>query len=382
MIALLETLTGLGTAQIEIQLIGTMVAAACALPGTFLVLRKMAMMSDAISHTVLLGIVLAFFVIGEFGHPLLMVGAAMVGVLTVTLTELLNKTKLVKEDAAMGLVFPALFSIAVILIGVFARNVHLDEHVVFQGELVYAPFDRWVVAGLDLPHSLVVMTVIFLLNLGFIILFYKELKLATFDPGLAAAIGFSPTLIHYALMTLVSITAVGAFDAVGSILVIALMIAPPAAAYLLTDRLPVMLGLSVLIGTIGAVSGYWLAHYTDTTISGAMVTMVGLLFGLALLLSPQRGLLALARRRVRQKWEFAQAMLAIHLLNHAGTPQAQVESRVDHLWEHLRWQPDFAEKVVRYAERHGVVRRQAGQLYLTTEGRALANRAVVDYSLA
>jgi len=230
------------SAQMEIQLIAAMVAAACALPGVFLVLRRMAMMSDAISHTVLLGIVLAFFVVNEFGHPLLLIGAAAVGVLTVSLTELLNKTKLVKEDAAIGLVFPALFSIAVLLISIFARNVHLDEHIIFQGDLAFAPFDRMVVWGLDLgPRSLIVMSIIVLLDLGFIILFYKELKLATFDAGLAAALGFAPTFIHYALMTLVSMTAVGAFDAVGSILVIALMIVPPAAAYLLTDRLSRML---------------------------------------------------------------------------------------------------------------------------------------------
>lgn len=366
------------TDQIEIQLIASVVAAACALPGAFLVLRKMAMLSDAISHTVLLGIVLAFFVVSEFGHPLLIIGAAAVGVLTVSLTELLNKTRLVKADAAIGLVFPALFSLAVILIGVFARNVHLDTHIVFQGELAFTPFDRFILFGLDLgPRTLVVMSLILLINLAFISLFYKELKLATFDPGLAAAIGFSPTLIHYLLMTIVSFTAVGAFDAVGSILVIALMIAPPATAYLLTDRLPVMLGLSVLIGVVGAISGYWLARFLDTTIAGAMVTMIGLGFGLTLVGAPRRGLIALARRRVRQKWEFSQTMLAIHLLHHAGTAQAQDESRVDHLWEHLRWQPTFAEKVIRYAERKGVVRRRRGQLQLTDEGRALAHQAMM-----
>lgn len=364
--------------QLEIQLIAAVVAAACVLPGTFLVLRKMAMMSDAISHTVLLGIVLAFFVVSELGHPLLMFGAAAVGVLTVSLTELLNKTRLVKEDAAIGLVFPALFSIAVILIGVFARNVHLDTHVVFQGDLVFAPFDRLQIFGLDVPRTLAVMSGIFLLNLLLIALFYKELKLATFDPALAAAMGFSPTLIHYGLMALVSMTAVGAFDAVGSILVIALMIAPPAAAYLLTNRLPVMLGLSVLIGAVGSVAGYWVARYYNTTISGSMVLMIGVIFALTWLFSPERGLIAAVRRRARQKWEFSQAMLAIHLLNHSGTAQADEESRVDHLWEHMRWKPDFAEKVVRYAERKGIVRRRSGHLILTDEGRTLAQQAIMN----
>lgn len=364
--------------SVEIQLIAIVVAAACALPGVFLVLRRMAMMSDAISHTVLLGIVLAFFVVEEFGHPLLMVGAAAMGLLTVTLVEMIAKTKLVKEDASIGLVFPALFSIAVILVSVFARNVHLDEHVVFQGDLAFAPFDRLIVMGFDWgPRTLVIMTAVFMLNLLYIILFYKELKLATFDAGLAAALGFSPAIIHYSLMALVSITAVGAFDAVGSILVIALMIVPPVTAYLLTDRLAYMLLLSVFIGVAGAISGYWLARWLDGNIGGAMVTMLGVLFGVAYLFAPRRGLVAIGRRRLRQRWEFAQTMLAIHLFNHQDTPDMEDECRVDHLWEHLRWQPDFAERVIRYAERKGMVRRQRGLLALTDNGRILAEEALV-----
>lgn len=366
------------SAQIDIQLIAAVVAAACALPGTFLTLRRMAMMSDAISHTVLLGIVLAFFVVQEFGHPLLMLGAALTGILTVSLVELLNRTRLVKEDAAIGIVFPALFSVAVILISLFARNVHLDEHVVFQGDLVFAPFDRFMLFGVDIgPRTLIVMTVVLILNILFIGLFYKELKLSTFDAGLAASLGFSPILIHYALTAMVSITAVGAFDAVGSILVVALMIVPPASAYLLTDRLSVMLLLSVVIGVLGAIGGYWLARQLDANVAGAMVTVIGLLFLGTFLFAPQRGLLMLMRRRLQQKWEFAEKMLAIHLLHHEGSPEAQYESRVEHLLEHIRWEPDFAEKVVRYAERKGVIKRHMGNLQLTDEGRSMAQQAMV-----
>lgn len=363
--------------ELEILLVASVVAAACALPGVFLVLRRMAMMSDAISHTVLLGIVLAFFVVQQFGHPLLLIGAAAVGVLTVSLTEMLNRTRLVKEDAAMGLVFPALFSIAVILISVFARNVHLDLHVIFQGELAFTPFDRASFFGIDLgPRTFVVMSLILLLNLAFIALFYKELKLATFDPELAAALGFRPIVLHYGLMTLVSLTAVGAFDAVGSILVVALMIVPPVTAYLLTDKLEWMLGLSVLIGLLSAALGFALSSVLDSSIAGAMVTMAGVLFGLTFLFSPQRGMVALARRRMRQRWEFAQTMLAIHLLNHEGTPQATEESRLDHLSEGLRWEEPFAQQVVSYAERKGTVQAANGLLHLTDTGRSLARQAM------
>jgi len=365
------------TSQIEIQLIAAVVAVACALPGVFLVLRQMAMMSDAISHTVLLGIVVTFFLVGSMESPLLIFGAAAMGLVTVSLVELLNKTGLVKQDAAIGLIFPALFSLAVILISRFAGGVHLDADAVLLGELAFAPFDRLDILGLSIPKSLAVMSGILMLNILFITLFFKELKLATFDAGLAAAFGLSPALIHYALMGLVSITAVGAFDAVGSILVVALMIAPAAAAYLLTDNLSKMLGLAALLGIISAVGGYWLARLMDANIAGSMATMAGLVFLMAFLFSPKRGLVAYARRRGRQKWEFAQTSLAMHLMNHEDTPAAVDECTVAHLQNHLRWQPEFADQVLLKAQRRGYVQRENGSLELTDSGRTLARQALV-----
>jgi manganese/zinc/iron transport system permease protein len=361
--------------QLEVQLIAVIIAAACALPGVFLVLRRMAMLSDAISHTVLLGIVLGYFLTRSLESPLLFVGAVVMGVLTVSLVELVNRTGLVKEDAAIGLVFPALFSVAVILISRFAGNVHLDVDSVLLGELAFAPFDRLQLLGLDLPRALVVGAGTLLLNLLLVLLFYKELKLATFDAGLAAALGFAPALVHYGLMTAVSITAVGAFDAVGSILVIALMVAPPAAAYLLTDRLPLMIALSALIGALSALAGYWLAWQLDVTIAGSMATMTGVAFLLAYLFAPQRGMLAGAVRRARQRWEFAQQMLALHLLNHEGTPEAPEECSPAHVVSHLRWPAPFADAVLRRAEQGGLVERQGPLLALTERGRTLAQEA-------
>ena len=364
--------------QVEIQLISAVVAAACALPGVFLVLRRMSMMSDAISHTVLLGIVLVFFVVGELGHPLMIFGAAAVGVLTVAIVEAFGRTRRLRQDAAIGLTFPILFSIAVILVSLFARDVHLDEHVVFQGDLVFAPFDRMVIFGTDIgPRTLIIMSLILAVNLILILLFYKELKVSTFDAGLAASLGFSPLLIHYGLMTMVSITAVGAFDAVGSILVIAFMIVPPASAWLLTDRLSRMLFISVGIGILAAIIGYWIAHSLDTTIGGTIVTVLGAIFGIIFFLSPQRGLLALARRRMRQRWEFAETMLAIHLSNHEGAPSYDEEARIEHLTEHMHWEHQFAQKVVRRAQRDGLITRRDNTLFLTDTGRLRASDALI-----
>jgi manganese/zinc/iron transport system permease protein len=365
--------------QIEIQVLAVVVAVACAVPGTFLVLRRLALVSDAISHSILLGIVLGFFVTGNVNSPLLLVGAALVGVLTVVLVGVLQRTGLVREDAAIGLVFPALFSIGVILISRYADGVHLDIDAVLLGELAFAPFDRLVFWGWDWgPTSLVVMSVILALNVAAVVVFWKEVKLATFDPALAVALGFTPALVQYGLMSLVSLTAVGAFDAVGSILVVALMIAPPATAYLLTDGLARLLVLAAALGAASALGGYWLAYVLDASIAGAMATMAGVFFVAAWLLAPERGLVAAARRRARQRLEFAQTMLAIHLANHEGRPEAAVESRVGHLDEHLRWDAEFAERIVRGATRRGLVVERAGLLELTPRGRELAQEAVAS----
>jgi manganese/zinc/iron transport system permease protein len=363
-------------AQVEIQLIASIVAIACALPGVFLVLRRMAMMSDAISHTVLLGIVLMFFAIKTLDSPLLIFGAAAIGVLTVGLVELLSKSKLVKQDAAIGLVFPALFSIAVILISKFARGVHLDSDAVLLGELAFTPFDRVMLFGIDLPHSLVVMGIILMVNNALIFLFYKELKLATFDPGLASALGFSPALINYGLMTTVSVTAVGAFDAVGSVLVVALMIGPAATAYLLTDNLTKMLWLSALSGVGSAISGYWLARALDANIAGAMATTIGLIFLITFLFAPNRGMVALALRRRRQRWEFAQTMLIIHLLHHETRPNAEEESQFEHLMDHMSWAREFAGKVVSIAQNNDIIKLKNGRLSLTDAGRQIAKESM------
>jgi manganese/zinc/iron transport system permease protein len=358
--------------------IAVITAAACALPGVFLVLRRTAMLSDAISHTVLLGIVIGFFFVEDLASPLLIFGAAAMGVMTVSLTAALERTRLVKEDAAIGLVFPALFSLAVILISRYAGDVHLDTDAVLVGDLAFAPFDRIFLGGLDLgPRGLYLMGSILAANLVFILVFFKELKLSTFDAGLAAALGFAPGLIHYALMSLVSLTVVGAFDIVGSVLVVALMIAPAASAYLLTDRLPRMIAMSVTIGAINAIAGYWVAHWLDASIAGSIAAMCGVTFALVFLFSPERGLVAVARRRVYQHWEFAVTMLTIHLYQHEGGPEAEQETQVAHLREHLRWQDAFADGVVQRAVAAGLAVRTNGHLGLTPAGRERAQQMLV-----
>lgn len=277
----------MNSAQITIQVIVVLVAIACAIPGTFLVLRKMSLISDAISHSILLGIVIGFFIVGDTSSPLLIVLAALAGIVTVFLVEFIQKTGLVKEDTAIGLVFPALFSIGVILIAKNANDVHLDIDSVMVGDLSLAPFDPLLInctegvadSCINLgPKAIWVIGTILIITLILLVAFFKELKVSTFDAGLAAALGFSPIVMHYGLMTVSSVTIVGAFDAVGPILVVALMIAPAATAYLFTKDLKKMLLLACFFGVFAAISGYWLAHILDASISGSMTTVLAILF--------------------------------------------------------------------------------------------------------
>lgn len=368
----------LSVPQLEILAIAMITAVGCALVGSFLMLRRLAMLSDAISHSILPGIVIAFFVVKDLSSPWLVLAAAATGVLTVVLVELLHRSGRLKEDAAIGLVFPALFSLGIVLITRYAGDVHLDTDAVLLGELAFAPFDRLIVAGRDLgPRHLWVMGGVTLINLAAVTLFFKELKLATFDAGLAATLGLSPALIHYGLVTLVSLTAVGAFDAVGLILLVALMIAPPAAAYLLTDRLGLLLVIAGALGALSAALGYAGAIALDASIAGAMAVASGLIFGLVYLAAPRRGLLAELARRRRQKWEFAQTMLAIHLAQHEGDADEEEESRVDHLQgRHVGWTPAFTARVVALAERGGLVTQAGERLHLTAVGRSAAAKAL------
>lgn len=359
--------------EVEILLIAVVTSVACALPGTFLVLRRLALVSDAITHAILPGIVVAFFLTGSLTSPLLVVAAAATGVLSVVLIEAVHRTRLVAEDAATGLVFPAFFSLGVVLVTRWAGKVHLDTDSVLLGELAFAPFDRFVVGGIDLgPVALWMMSGILLLNLALIFVVFKELKLATLDPALAAVLGFSPVVLHYLLMTAVSVTAVGAFSAAGSILVVALMIAPPAAAYVLVENFKPMLILSAALGALGAVGGYGLARWLDVSIAGSMAVVCGLIFAAAFTFGPERGLVSQFRRRSAQRVEFAARMLAVHLLHHEGTEREDVECAVSTLDVHLGWSEVAVGRAVAFSVGRGLTIEEGSVLHLTEAGRRFA----------
>lgn len=359
--------------QIEIQLIAAVVAIACAIPGVFLVLRKMALISDAISHSILPGIVLGFFITHDLNSPLLILMAAITGVITVVLVEAIQRTGLVKEDTAIGLVFPALFSIGVILIAKNANDVHLDVDAVLLGELAFAPFDRLLMGAIDLgPKSLWIMGSILLITVALLFLFFKELKVSTFDAGLSSALGISPIVMHYGLMSVSSVTVVGAFDAVGAILVVALMIAPAATSYLLTSDLKKMLGLSVFFGVFSAISGYWMAHLLDASISGSMTTMLGIVFLLVYLFAPRKGLIAVLYRQKQQRTEVSLLTFLLHLNNHSE----ENERHINHLQEHINWQRVRSKTVVNLALKNNMVEINNNVVSLTEKGTEFTELAL------
>lgn len=365
----------MSSAQLEIQIIASLVAIACAIPGTFLVLRKMAMISDAISHSILPGLVIGFFITQDLNSPLLILLAALTGVLTVVMVEKIQKTKLVKEDTAIGLVFPALFSIGVIMIAKYANDVHLDIDSVLLGELAFAPFDRLYYDGLDLgPKSLWVISIILLVTLTLLLAFYKELKLSTFDAGLATSLGFSPAILHYGLMSVASVTTVGAFDAVGAILVVALMIAPAASAYLLTTNLTKMIVLACFFGVFSAITGYWAANYLDASIAGSIATMLGIVFLMVYLFAPSKGLFAVLYREKQQRIEVSLITFILHLKNHHEV----VERNVNHLNEHINWQKVRSKTVLNLGLKNNLFTIENGIVSLTEKGNKFTTRAI-DY---
>ena len=345
--------------SLQLVLLLACVGAACAVPGVFLVLRRLSLVADAISHVLLFGIVVAYLIIRDLASPWLTVGAAASGVLTVALVEVLQKSRLVKEDAAIGLTFPALFALGAVLLTVFVpRTTHLDVDQVLLGNEVFSvQDDRLTLFDLDLPRGVWAVGGLFVLNSLLVLLAYKELKLSTFDPELAAVFGFAPAVLHYALMTGVSVTAVAAFNAVGPVVVVALFVVPAATAYLLTDRLSVLLVLSVLFAVGGAVAGTFLALALDANAAGTVAAVLGGVFAAVFLVAPRRGLIAKALQRREQKRRFRDTLLALHLLEHDGAA--------------LAWPP--AE--VRRAVRRGLVTATDGRLTLTAAGRGVAQGA-------
>lgn len=265
-----------------IILTATLFSISCGLIGCFLILRKMAMVGDAISHAVLPGIVLAFLISGSRDPFVMVIGAGLLGILTTFLIEFFHKKARLQTDASIGVTFTWLFALGIILISLYAGQVDLDQECVLYGEIAYVPIDLWISSDGTIlgPRALYISAILLFLLLIFLALGYRPLHLTTFDPDFAATIGVSVSLWHYLLMSAVSVTTVAAFESVGAILVVALFVVPPATAYLLTSKLKNMLWITVGLSFLSSLLGYYLAVLIDGSIAGAIVTVAGLLFGI------------------------------------------------------------------------------------------------------
>jgi manganese/zinc/iron transport system permease protein len=259
-----------------------LVTATCGLIGNYLILRRMALVGDAISHSVLPGLAIAFLATGGLSLPAMMIGALGAGLLTTTIIEFIHSKSRIKADAAIGITFCTLFALGVVLINVFASRVHLDADCVLYGELSYLHKPARAIA----PRPVLIMGGVGLTVTALIVLFYKELLVSSFDSMLSASLGFRPKVIHLCLMAMLSIVIVAAFESVGAILVIAMLILPGATAQLITNRLTTCLWLSVVHAALSAVLGLHLAVWLDCSMAGAVVVAGAFLFLLAWWFAP------------------------------------------------------------------------------------------------
>jgi ABC-type Mn2+/Zn2+ transport system permease subunit len=265
---------------------------ACALLGCYLVLRRLSLLGDAISHAVLPGIVLAFLLTGSLNGLPIVLGAMVLGVLTAVLTESVHRLGQTAEDASMGIVFTALFALGVLLLTLATGPVDLDPGCVLYGQIELVALDRVDLFGFEIPRSLLTLIPVLLATIAFIVLLWKELKLTAFDPELAVTLGIPAVLIHYLLMAWVAGVTVASFEAVGAILVVAMLIVPAATAHLLTERLGRMLLVAAVVAILASVLGYLAAVAVDVSIAGMMAVVAGGLFTLAVLFAPRHGVVA------------------------------------------------------------------------------------------
>jgi manganese/zinc/iron transport system permease protein len=283
---------GLRPDELWVIATATCCASACGILGCFLVLRRLSLLGDAISHAVLPGLVLAFIVTNSRDILPMLVGAGIVGVLTAVLSAGLNRWGRVPEDAALGVVFTSLFALGVVLLAFIPRDVDLDPKCVLYGMIEYTTLDTVRFLGLEAPRAFVWLLITLLVDATLIAVFFKELKIVAFDPYLATTMGINAGVVHLSLLAAVAGTTVASFESVGSILVVAMLIAPGATAHLLTDRLSRMLWIAAAVSVVSAVAGYLLAWHWNTEVAGMMSVVAGAQFALAAFLAPRHGVVS------------------------------------------------------------------------------------------
>jgi ABC-type Mn2+/Zn2+ transport system permease subunit/Mn-dependent DtxR family transcriptional regulator len=352
---------------------------ACALVGCYLVLRRMSLMGDAIAHAVLPGLVIAFVFSGSLNIVPLFIGAAVIGLLTTFLTQTLHQYGRVPTDASMGVVFTSLFALGVVLLKRYVTGLHFDVSCVWEGSLANAALDTFLLAGWELPRQLRTVLPVVLLNLAVVLVFWKELKISSFDAELSTSMGFSATAMHYLLMALVAVTTVASFEAVGSILVVAMLIVPPATAQLLCDRLGRMVIVACVFAVLSSVLGYWFAARWNVSPAGAMAVVAGAMYGLVVLLAPQYGIVSTLARNMQTTLRILREDLLLMLY------------RLEEIDSTKRLLPNEAVAAVGggplahwalgMLRRRGRIEVRDGMLHMTDDGRWRAARLVRGHRL-
>lgn len=357
---------------LEVFVTALATALACSLPGVYLVVRRSSLMADAITHSVLPGIVIGYLLEGGLGGLGPYLGALASALVAVILVELLVQSRRIKYDASIGLVFPVLFATGILLVSLHAANVHLDIDAVLMGELAWVPLERISLGPLDLPRALVGVLAVLLLALTLLLAFTKELLLSSFDPDYARCTGIPARVYHYGIMVMTALTAVAAFEAVGSVLMVAYIAAPAATSRLLSRRLPTVHFLSAGIASLATVMGFALAWATDTNIAAAIAVVLCLAFLLVF------GLTALARRAApglsTPRLEKELGLLAVHLCHHRGSPDEERECALSTLSQHLGWSESETLSTVELARQRRLVTLEGEVLRLTPEGLDFARR--------
>ena len=278
------------------------VAAGCAAVGSLLVVRRLSLLGDAISHAVLPGIVVAVLLGGRPGGPLVLLGAVAAALLTVGLTQLVHRQAGLAEDAGIGVAFTTLFAVGVLLVTVSGSRIDLDPGCILYGILELVPFDTVPVLGCDVPRAFLSAAVVLVVVSGGLWLSWRWQLFTAFDADAARAAGVPTAAVTGGLLVGVSLATVAGFEAVGAILVVAMLVVPAAAAELLVQRLSHVLLLAIVLAVSGAVFGYLAAWRFDTSAAGMMAVLLGLEYALAVLVSPQDGLLARGYARLSYAW--------------------------------------------------------------------------------
>lgn len=265
-------------ADIWILATASLVAISCSMVGVFLILRRMALLGDAISHSILLGIVLAYLVTASRSIIAMMIGATLIGLLVAWLSNALHRLSKLQTDASIGVIFTWFFAMGVILVSLYAGHVDLDQDCVLYGEIAFAPFDTIVLGENDIgPRAFWTILGVFLLNGLILWTAFQRFKLVSFHPALALSLGVSVSFWHYLLMTMVSLTTVASFDAVGAILVVALLVIPASSAYLVAKSLKAMLLIAAAYAQVAVLLGYGISIVLDSSIAASIAVMAGIL---------------------------------------------------------------------------------------------------------